>query len=236
MWWEPRWLQIQAQEYLQQGNLDAATRTSASASALRPHDPQLYRLVSEVLAQRGALAEADQVAQYALKIDPRNPELRVLRSTVLLQQKRYDDAIAAVVTDPHPILRTQLAAHFRSLVRVAEQRGDTQGALRCAVERDFLLALDSLGDHSAGGSAAAHERGLALLQSMRAAGMLRTDLRGFVISALQYVDLPQPESLQELGTQAKALGVVMPAWQRELFGDKLKPLLEHEAWFGILRR
>ena len=71
---------------------------------------------------------------------------------------------------------------------------------------------------------------------MRAAGMLRTDLRGLVISALQFVDLGQPEALRDLGTEAKQLGIVMPAWQKVLFGDKLKPLLEHEAWFGILRR
>jgi tetratricopeptide (TPR) repeat protein len=235
MWWEPRWLQVQAQEYLQQRNLPAARIASASASALRPHDPELYKLVAEVLAQGGAFDKADLVAQHALQIDPRNPELRVLRSTVLLQQQRYDEAIAAVVTDPHPVLRSELAAHFRALARLAEQRGDATGAARCAVERDFLLAVDALGDTSANGLLAADDRRRALWQSVQAAGLVRKDLRALTVAALQFLDLDKPDAARDLGVQAKQLGITMPPWQRALFGDKLARLLEQEVWFDVLR-
>ncbi|HEX5050572.1 MAG TPA: O-antigen ligase family protein, partial [Planctomycetota bacterium] len=233
---EPRWLQVQAQEQLIAGDLRAAARTAARAVELRPFEPQYYLQVGEALARIGQLQQAERIAQYALRIDPPNPVLRVLLATVLAQQQQADEAIAAVVHDPHPVLRAQLPHLFHQLADLAAQHDDAAGAARFRVEQHFLEAAENLGDPSPTALTAASEHVKAMFSAMAAAGTLRTDLRGFLMSALHALDLGDTSAAIDLGGQAQKLGIGLPRWQRELLGDKLAPLERVEAWHDVLAR
>ena len=237
MWWEPRWLQVLAQEQLIVGNLQAARKAAAMASALRPHDPQLLLLVGETLARGGAHAEAAEVARHALAIDPRNPELRVLRSTTLMLDGHHDAAIEAVCDDPHPRLRQALRSHFQSLGQALERQDDALGAARCRVESLVLQTLESMTDQSPGGQAATNELLKALNGAARTAGVDQTDLRPRILYALHFLALDKPKTAVLLADQPNAAGLALKPWQRRQLGEqRLQPLLEHEVWFEVLRR
>jgi len=193
-------------------------------------------LLAEVLARGNRPDQAEQVARHALALDPPNPELRVLLSTVLAQSGRHDDAVHAVVDDPHALLRAQLGEHFRDLTALAERRGDQPGAERFRVEQHFVQAVDTLGDESPTALAATGEHVRQLLPALRAAGMLGSDVRGYLVSALHALDLGDPDTAIRLGQQASQLDLALPGWQRALLGDKLQPLQRIEPWQPVLRR
>jgi len=233
---EPRWYQLLAQEQMLAGDLAAAATTAARALRLRPYDPQLYVLLAEVLARGNRPAEAEQVARHALALDPPNPELRVLLSTVLAQRGRADDAVHAVVDHAHPMLRAQLGEHFRDLAQLCDRQGDEPDAARFRVEQHFVQAIDTLGDGSPAALAATSEHLKLLLPAMQEAGLLRTDVRGYLVSALHALDLGAPADAIRLGEQAAQFQVALPAWQRALLGDKLHALEKIESWQPVLRR
>lgn len=238
-WWmpfEPRWLQLLAQEQMIDGDLAGAAATAARALKLRPFDPQLYVLLGEVLARGNRIDEADRIARHALAFDPANPELRVLLSTMRARKKDTDEAIAAVVLQPHPVLRAQLREHFRALANLAERAGDDAGASRYRVERAFLQAVDALGGADPAAWTAAQEHVKALLTALRAAGTDRTDLRGYAVTSRHALDIGDPDLAIKQGEAAAKLGIPMPQWQRDLFGDKLEPLQSVEAWHAVLAR
>ncbi|MCB9884764.1 MAG: O-antigen ligase family protein [Planctomycetes bacterium] len=234
--WEPRWLQVQAQEQLAAGNLPAARVSAARALQLRPFDPQLALLLGEVLARGTAYKEAARIALFALDNDPQNPELRVLLSTVLLLGGEPDAAVDAVVVEPHPVLRAQLRHHFRSLAEQAAARGDDRGAARMRVEQYFLEALEGLGDTSEGALDATTTRIRQLIAALATTERMRTDLRGYAISALHALDLGDAEYAQTLGQKADELGVDLLPWQRALFGEQLQRLAGVRSWAPVLRR
>lgn len=234
---EPRWHQLLAQEQMADGDLAAAAATAARALRLRPYDPQLYVLLGEVLARGNRPGDAEQVARHALALDPPNPELRVLLSTVLAQRGQTDAAVQAIVDHPHPMLRAQLGEHFRDLAGLADRAADEPAAARYRVEQHFVQAIDTLGDPTPAALAATSEHVKLLLQAMREAGRLHQDLRFHLTSALHALDLGQPDVAIQLGEQAARLdGAALPAWQRDLLGDKLAPLARVESWQPVLRR
>ena len=234
---EPRWLQLLAQEQMTDGDLAGAFATAERAVQLRPFDAQLYVLLGEVLARSNRVDEADRFARHALSLDSANPELRVLLSTMQARQRQTDAAILAVVLQPHPTLRVQLAKHFADLAELAERGGDAAGAARYRAEQTFVATLDSLRDTSAAGLVATTDRvKQELLPRMRAAGLLQTDLRFHVAMSLNALQVGNRDIAVTLGDEASKLGVVMPEWQRALFGDALEPLQRIDVWRSVLAR
>lgn len=236
MWWEPRWLQVLAQEYETAGEPRAAQKAAAMAAELRPHDPQLLALLGRLLSNEGRYEEAAKVARHGLSIDPMHPELRVLLSIALLLEGQHDAAIRVVMNDPHPALRAQLRSHFADLARVAESRGDDQGAARCRMEHAFLSTLDALGGAGVNAWLTAKEQLREFFATSQAAGQLRHDVRPFLLAALQLLALDDVEEAGTYGETAKQRGLWLRDWQREMLGDRIEPLLAIESWFEVLRR
>ncbi|MCC7063621.1 MAG: O-antigen ligase family protein [Planctomycetes bacterium] len=233
--WEPRWLQILAQEQLLAGELAAARKNAARALQLRPHEPQLFLLVGEVLAQGTAYKEAAALATAALAIDPPNPELRVLLSTVRLQQRDIDGAIAAVVENPHPALRTRLQSHFRQLERLADRLDYPEGAARCAIERTCLELTETLGVQTQEAQFSTNDKLKELVVQAKRAGTSSRDVRLFALHAVQALDAGDRDTATQFAKLAKQKGATFEPWQRDLLGDTLKPLANNEAWRALLR-
>jgi tetratricopeptide (TPR) repeat protein len=235
MGWEPRWLQILAQEQMLSGELTSARKNAAKALQLRPHEPQLFLMLGEVLAQGSAFKEAAAIANAALAIDPPNPELRVLLSTVRLQQRDIDGAIAAVVENPHPALRTRLESHFRQLERLADRLDYPEGAARCAVERTCLELTETLGVQTAEALLSTNDKLKELVVQAKRAGTTNRDARVFALHAVQALDAGDQETATQFATLARQRGATFEPWQRDLLGDTLKPLAGNEAWRALLR-
>lgn len=233
---EPRWLQLIAQEQMSDGDLAGAATTAARAVRLRPFDAQLYVLLGEVLARGSRTEEAKRIAQHALKFDPANPELRVLLSTMLATKRETDAAILAVVLTPHPTLRERLGKHFHDLASLADRTDDTKGASRYRAEESFVTTIDGLDDTSPGGLDATSTRVREFGERARAAGLAKTDLRLPAVVSLHALHLGDPDLAIDQGTAAAKLGVTMPAWQRDLFGTTLEPLESIESWRPVLAR
>ncbi|MBL8756175.1 MAG: O-antigen ligase family protein [Planctomycetes bacterium] len=230
-WWmpfEPRWLQLQTQLRLKEGNLQQAAHLGARALTLRPFDPTLLLQLGEVLARGNKFEQARDVAKEGLRHDPRNPELRVLLSTTLAQQDAVDDAIATVVDDPHELLRVRLARHFRSLAELAQKRERGRSAARFLLEHHVQAALDALDDASPANLDAANEHVKEAEQAARMAE--RRDARPRLILALLLLDKNRQGALQ-LGEQvAKSTYPPLTGWQRAQFGDRLARLDSFEGW------
>ncbi|MFY9343077.1 MAG: tetratricopeptide repeat protein, partial [Planctomycetota bacterium] len=236
-WWmpfEPRWLELQTRVQIAAGRLPEAARLAARAIELRPNHPQLYLNLGEALAQGGKFAEAHKVAAFGLVLDSGHPELRVLASTALAQLGDVDGAIVVVADRPHPRLRKRLERHFLDLAQVVQQRGDGRAAARFLLERHVVGALDSLGESSSAGLAAAQEHIRESLQSALTAER-RDDARPLVLSALQFLALGDRDRALALG-RSVANSPPLTAWQRELFGTHLDRLAELATWRPFLDR
>lgn len=228
---EPRWFEILTREKLATGDLQGAAVAGARAIQLRPHHPQLYLNLAEVLAKGAKFAEAHAVARQGLANDPGHPELRVLLLTVLAQQGDVDAAILAVVERPHPLLRAQLANQFLQVARLCQARGDAAGAARFALEHHTLAAIDGFDDQSPGGIAATNAHIQAAIQQMRDAAV--RDARPIVLTALFELARNQPQQAQALGEAAQKFPP-LPPWQRELFGGLLERLRPLATWQPFL--
>lgn len=233
--WEPRFLQLLAQEQLAGGQLPAARRSAALAARLRPHDPQLQLLVAEVLARGTAWKEAAQIARSGLEKDPAHPELRVLLSTVNLQQGDVDGAVLAVVEDPHPVLRAQLPRHFASLEKLAEQLHQPAAAARCRFERTCLELPENLGKSAPGALDATNGRIRAMFEDAKAAGLLNKDLRPYLFTGVQAHVLGDTKTEANARSAAQKLDLQLPEWQRALLGDALAPIRNDPGWAQVLR-
>lgn len=231
---EPRWLELLTREKLRGGDLQGAAVVGARAITLRPHHPQLYLNLAEVLAQGNRFAEAAAVAKQGLAIDPVNPELRVLMLTVLAQQGETEAALAAVVERPHPLLRSQLANQFRQIAKVCRDRGDALGAARFQFEHHTLAAIDGFGDQSASGLVATNEHITAAIRQMGEAKELR-DARPIVLTALTELRRNEPRRALALGEQAMRFPPLRP-WQQDLFGELLERLRTLETWQSFFAR
>jgi len=247
MWWEPRWLQLLAQEEISrfETTLDRQQLTMAQDHAaellrLRPHEPT-YLVQAATALSYSDVAEAKTLIQAVLGsrevagIDPPNPQAHLLLSQILMIERNYDAAIRTVSESPHPTLRAGLRTHFHRLERLASERGDAEGAARCALEVSCLDVLSTIGVPGAAAMTATTEHVKSLLTNAQRAGR-RSDLRPYVLSALHYLNLGEPETANNIAASAQKLGTKLEPWQREQLGDKLKPLLEHEVWFAVLRR
>ena len=165
-----------------------------------------------------------------------HPELRVLLSVCLMMLGDYDEAVTAVTVDPHPTLQAQLGNHFLALERELERRGDPRGAARCRMEHEFLAALATLGKPEPAALEATSVHVREFLAAASAAGRSGSELRGYALYAAHFVALGETPEAEKLGERAQKLGLALPDWQRALFGDRLRPLLEFEVWSEVLRR
>jgi hypothetical protein len=238
-WWmpfEPRWQQLLAQETLQSGDFAAARRHAAAAVALRPFEPQGYALLAEVLIRGQAPEHAARLVDHALRLDPVHPELRMWRSWLCLHEGRIDDAIRAVVLEPHAQLQAQLPNHFRAMAQTAKQRGDIRGAARLQAESHFAVLTELLGDtgEQALIDAGAHVHDF--LAELKDAGTINQDLRPLVVSALHALDLGKRDVAEELGRRAAATNNVLASWHRDLLGAHLDALAQVPSWQGPLQR
>lgn len=229
---EPRWLEILTREKLARGDLPGAAVAGARALRLRPHHPQLYLNLGEVLAKGTKFPEARAVARQGLDLDPQSPELRVLDSTVQAQQGDVEGAIATVAHHPHPVLRAQLANHFLQLARVCRDRGNERGAARFGFEHHVVAAIDGCGDQNPGMLAATKEHIEQAISAMGPAGL--RDARPIVLTALFQLDSGNLREAIGLGETVQRFPPLLP-WQRELFGaqlDRLRPLASWQPFFG----
>jgi hypothetical protein len=142
-----------------------------------------------------------------------------------------DGAIAAVVLDPHPVLRAQLATHFADLAQRC--RDQPEVALRFVIEHHAIAGADGIGNSSSEALRATNAHVLALFEALKTSG--RKDARGFVLSALHSLDLGTPRLAMELYAQVANLPPLEP-WQRALFGAQLDRLRAFEAWQPFFAR
>jgi O-antigen ligase len=240
---EPRLFQLLSQEQLLARDHDGAQRAAAKALRLRPFDPQLHVHLGEALAQARQYRAALEVAVHGLAIDPPNPALRVLRSVALAQLGDADAAVLAVAVDPHPVLRSSLAQHFRDLVQVAVQLPDRSAAERAAarfhVEHHFVAAVDGLGDTSAAGIAARNEHVREMTVAMRADESGRRpivpDARPLLFGALAALDRGEITEANKWGASASQFRALAP-WERALLGDHLERLRTLDGWQAFLAK
>lgn len=232
--WEPRWLQLLAQQQMADGDLATAKVTAARALRLRPFDPQLHLLLGEVLARGTAYREAAQIAAAGLRIDPGHPELRVLHATVLVQLGDVDGAIATLAFAPHPRLQKDLPLVFAKLADVADHGGRADMAQRLAIERDCLRIADGLRAGTAGALAANNDVLKSLMAGLQAAGRQREDPRGLVLGAAQALALGDRAAAEQLFEEMQKRKLTIAPGQVRLLGTALDPLRELPGWRALL--
>ncbi|MCB9877289.1 MAG: O-antigen ligase family protein [Planctomycetes bacterium] len=239
-WWmpyEPRWLEAEARRALTAGDLPAAARAAARACSLRPFSPQYLVLLGEVLAKGGKYGEALQVAKEGLRRDPQNPELHVLEATSYTALGDVDRAIAALVVEPHPVLRAQLANVFADLATLADQKGHETDARRLIAEHTFAALCRTLGSSE---EALLEQTGPLLSQlrnQLAAAGRAEEDLRPFVVGGLYALDLDKPDLARSFAAQAAKGRAKLLPWQRAMLDQRLLDRLGAIAeWRALLAR
>jgi tetratricopeptide (TPR) repeat protein len=225
--YEPRWHTLVARNKLRANDLAGARLAAATAVALRPFDPQAYELLVEVLVRGKAYDQARQLVQHALRLDPVHPELRLWRSWLALHQGNLDEAIQAVATSPHPMLRQQLADHFAAM---ANSTQEPTARRRLLAEHHFLAALDGLGQPDPVQRTAV---GNHLKQF--AANLARGErpARFFVLGAAHALDLGQPDVAIRYGSEAQS-AAPLPGWQRELLRPAFDRLRSFESWASLV--
>lgn len=233
MSYEPRWLQIEAQNQMNRGDLAKAAHYAARAIKLRPFSPPLLLLLGEVLARGNRYGEAIKVAEQGLELDPAHPELRTLRSTALAELGDVDRAIEAVVTDPHPVLRSGLATHFASLAELASNRREPKQLRRYAIENTFVSIADllSVGDEQTLDEISKmNER---LKQQIKQLERNDVDHRYPVTMALEALARGKAKLASQYAGLAKLRGPITK-WQASVLGESLDGLRAMPEWQGLL--
>lgn len=230
-WWmpfEPRWWTLLARAELSRDDLANARKHAATAVALRPFDPQAYELLVEVLVRGKAFDAAAQLVRFGLQLDPVHPELRMWSSWLCMHKGNVDGAITAVVDQPHPRLRAQLAAHFEAL---AGKSQDANERARYEAEHHFVAAVDGLGrkDDASLQATSAHVQ--QLVTAMRASK--QRDVRPLLLGALSFLDRGQIQDAIDYGKAAAKLPGLQP-YQKALLGDQLQRLRNYEVWQPVL--
>jgi tetratricopeptide (TPR) repeat protein len=230
-WWmpfEPRWLTLLARAELARDDLASARKHAAAAVALRPFDPQAYELLAEVLINGKAFDVALPLVRFGLQLDPVHPELRMWKSWLQWHKGDVDGAIAAVVDQPHPQLRKQLATHFEAMAGKTE---DATQRARYEVEHYFLAGIDGLGkkDDAAFQAMDAHVR--KMLTAARASQ--KRDVRPYLLAALSFLDRGLIQDAIDYGKAAAKLPGLQP-YQKALLGDQLQRLRNYEVWQPVL--
>ncbi len=228
---EPRWFEILTREKLAAGDLQGAAHAAAKALQLRPHHPQLYLNLAEVLARGNKYKEARSVARQGLALDPAHPELRAVTSVALAQLDDVEGAIAAVVERPHAVWRPLLARHFADLARLADDRKQSRAAERFLIEHHFVAAVDLRSGDSTAAALTINEHVARMTAAMTTAEA--SDARPLVLGALALLDLGKPQDAISLGEAASKFRPLLP-WQRELLGSQLDRLRAIEAWVPIV--
>ncbi len=230
-WWmpfEPRWWTLLARAELSRDDLASARKHAAAAVALRPFDPQAYELLVEVLVRGKAFDAAAQLVRFGLQLDPVHPELRMWSSWLCMHKGDVDGAITAVVDQPHPRLREQLAAHFEALAGKSQVAGERA---RYEAEHHFVAAVDGLGRKDDASLQATSEHVQKLVTAMRASK--QRDVRPLLLGALSLLDRGQIQDAIDYGKAAAKLPGLQP-YQRALLGDQLQRLRNYEVWQPVL--
>lgn len=233
MSYEPRWLQIEAQNQMNRGDLQQAAYYAARALELRPFEPQLLKLLGEVLARGSRYGEAIKVAEQGLKLDPAHPELRALRSTALAELGDVDRAIEAVVVDPHPALREGLATHFADLAKRASQRREPKQLKRYAIENTFVTIADLLATHDRQALPQIHTMNDRLNRDIRELERSGEDRRYPVTMALEAMARGRTNLAGKYAAAARLRGKISK-WQADLLGEPLDQLRKLPEWQGAL--
>lgn len=229
MSFEPRWLQIEAQNQINRGDLAKAAHYAARALELRPFSPPLFLLLGEVLAKGSRYGEAIKVAQQGLKFDPANPELRALRSTALAELGDVDRAISAVAIDPHPVLRDGLATHFASLAERADKRNEPKQVRRYAIENTFVTIADLLATGDKEAVAQIRAMNDKLDKDIKSLERANIDRRYPVTMALEAMASGRVILAGKYAEVAKLRGPITK-WQAELLGEPLDRLRQLPEW------
>lgn len=230
---EPRWLQIEAQNQMNRGDLQKAAYYAARALELRPFSPPLLLLLGEVLARGNRYGEAIKVADSGLALDPAHPELRILRSTALAELGDVDRAIAAVVEQPHPVLRDGLATHFASLAERASKRREPKQLRRYAIENTFVTIADLLATGEDDSLPEIHSMNDTLGKDIKMLDRSDVDRRYPVTMALEALARGRENLASKYATVAKLRGPITK-WQADLLGKPLQRLRSLPAWQGLL--
>lgn len=230
-WWmpfEPRWLTLLARAELARDDLASARKHAAAAVALRPFDPQAYELLVEVLVRGKAFDTAAQLVRFGLQLDPVHPELRMWSSWLRMHKGDVDGAITAVVDQPHPRLREQLAAHFGALAGASQDAGERA---RYEAEHHFVAAVDGLGKKDDASLTATSEHVQQLVTAMRASR--QRDVRPLLLGALSFLDRGQIQDAIDYGKAAAKMPGLQP-YQKALLGGQLQRLRNYEVWQPVL--
>ncbi|MGK0263812.1 MAG: hypothetical protein ACI8UD_002465 [Planctomycetota bacterium] len=233
MSYEPRWLQIEAQNQMNRGDLAKAAYYAARALELRPFSPPLYLLLGKVLAQGSRYGEAIKVAQQGLKLDPANPELRALRSTALAELGDVDRAIAAVAVNPHPVLRDGLATHFASLAERAAKRREPKQAHRYAIENTFVTMADLFATGEQEALVQIHAMNDKLDEDIKKLDRASIDRRYAVTMALEAMARGRKNLAGKWAAAAKLRGRITK-WQADILGEPLDRLRQLPEWQDAL--
>jgi len=227
---EPRWLEVQAREAMNDRDLQLAAHLTAKALQLRPFSPPLLLLLAEVLARGNRYGEAIGIARRGLELDPKNPELRALVSTALAELGDVDRAIREVVVDPHPLLRESLENHFADLATRADERNERRQKNRYLTEYLFLAIANRSGSDDPASLAQVVEL------NKRAGSVAREvgDARWTLTAALAALDIPRTDLAAGYAKLAAKEGLRLTSWQRDLLGDQLERLRAVPAWRALL--
>jgi|GEM_PF-6629923 len=227
---EPRWLQLQAYQALNSGDLPQAAHLAAKALQLRPHSTPLLLLLSEVLARGNRYGEAIQIARRGLELDPANPELRALVSVALAELGDVDRAILEVVERPHPVLRAGLAQHFLDLAERAAERGERRHASRYLVEQMFAAIADNSGRADEEAIQMVGFLQLNMQKELERFARDKDDLRWLFTGALAALDADSADLANSYGEAAARKEARLEAWQITLLGSQLERLRALPAW------
>jgi hypothetical protein len=106
------------------------------------------------------------------------------------------------------------------------------------IEHRFFAALEHLGSSRLADLSVAKEHVNALVQELGTAGLVRSDPRGLICSALLLLDLDEAggvKDVPQLGRVLKQTGAKLEPWQRQALEGKLERLLRYEDFAAALR-
>jgi len=239
IWWmgyEPRWFELEIQDRLIRGDLRGAAHYSERALDLRPFSPPLLLLHGEVLARSSSFGEAISIADQGLELDPKNPELHILKSTALAQLGDVDRAIAAVVMDPHPVVRAGLQTHFAELAKLAARRNETKQKQRYAIESAFAATADLLGTGDPDALELVSEMNRMMDEMTKLLERTDVDTRYLVTAALESLDRGRADRATKYAEIWRLRGVPLQPWQAAILGEHVDRLREVPGWGSLPER
>jgi hypothetical protein len=214
------------------GDALAALDAADHAVALRPHEPSYRLLRADLLRLSHRFPEAKRELAEVARLDPGEPQVNVQLAGVFFTEHDVDGTVAALCTDPPPVLRRSLAVRFDEFATLATQQGDAAAARRFLAEASCVRALDATGAIDARGRAVSGERFATMRLAFEQAGLHDGDMREYVVLALRALDAGDPGAAALAANAAARRERKMPAWQWSLlapFAERLRAVTEWRA-------